>query len=45
MYADENYYSKRIEAGAKGFLLKNSKFDDVVTAITNVYEGKNYFEI
>lgn len=43
MYADENYYTEMLEAGAKGFLLKNSQFDDVQTAITEVYEGRNYF--
>ncbi|MEA3505007.1 MAG: response regulator transcription factor [Bacteroidota bacterium] len=43
MHANENYYSEMIDAGAKGFLLKNSKFDDVKKAIADVYEGKNYF--
>lgn len=43
MYGNENYYSEMINAGAKGFLLKNSKFDDVQHAILSVYEGKNYF--
>lgn len=43
MHANENFYSEMIAAGAKGFLLKNSKFDDVLKAITEVYEGKNYF--
>jgi NarL family two-component system response regulator LiaR len=43
MYANENYYTEMIDAGAKGFLLKNSKFEDVQRAITDVYEGRNYF--
>ncbi len=43
MYSDENYYTEMIEAGAKGFLLKNSKFDDVQNAILEVCEGRNYF--
>lgn len=43
MYANENFYSEMIEAGAKGFLLKNSKFEDVQKAIIDVYEGKNFF--
>ncbi len=43
MYANENYYSEMIDAGAKGFLLKNSKFEDVQKAIDEVYNGKNYF--
>jgi DNA-binding NarL/FixJ family response regulator len=43
MYADESYYTEMIEAGAKGFLLKNSKFNDVQMAISEVFEGRNYF--
>jgi DNA-binding NarL/FixJ family response regulator len=43
MHANENYYSEMIDAGAKGFLLKNSKFEDVKKAITDVNNGKNFF--
>lgn len=43
MYGNESYYSEMIDAGAKGFLLKNSKFDDVQNAIIDVYNGKNFF--
>ncbi|MDA3952602.1 MAG: response regulator transcription factor [Bacteroidales bacterium] len=43
MYANENYYSEMIDAGARGFLLKNSKFEDVQKAINEVHQGKNYF--
>jgi NarL family two-component system response regulator LiaR len=43
MHANENYYSEMIDAGAKGFLLKNSKFEDVQRALIDVYDGKNYF--
>jgi len=43
MYGNENFYSEMIDAGAKGFLLKNSKFEDVKKAIADVNEGKNYF--
>ena len=43
MYANENFYSEMINAGAKGFLLKNSKFEDVQKAIADVNDGKNYF--
>ncbi len=45
MYSDESYYSSMIEAGAVGFLLKNSNFSEVKKAITDVCEGKNYFSI
>lgn len=43
MHENENYYSEMIDAGAKGFLLKNSKFEEVKKAILEVYKGKNYF--
>ena len=43
MYADESYYTRMIEAGAKGFLLKNSSFEQVQQAITDVNEGKSFF--
>ena len=43
MNDDEEYYYKMIEVGAKGFLLKDSKFDEVKDAIIKVAEGENYF--
>ena len=43
MYGNENFYTEMIDAGAKGFLLKNSKFEDVKKAIVDVNDGKNYF--
>jgi DNA-binding NarL/FixJ family response regulator len=43
MYADEWYYTEMIDAGAKGFLLKNSSFEEVKNAIKTVSEGNNYF--
>lgn len=43
MFGNENYYSGMIDAGASGFLLKNSKLDDVKKAITEVAAGNNYF--
>lgn len=43
MYSDEHYYTSMIEAGADGFLLKNSKFASVKKAIEEVAAGKNYF--
>ena len=43
MYGDEQYYYKMIDAGAKGFLLKNSGIDKVVTAIRKVAEGESFF--
>ena len=43
MYADEDYYTKMIEAGAKGFILKNSGIKEVEEAIHHVISGNNYF--
>lgn len=43
MYADEGYYTEMIDAGAKGFLLKNSQFNDVLSALQEVDSGRNYF--
>ena len=43
MYADEDYYAKMIEAGAKGFILKNSGIKEVEEAIRHIISGKNYF--
>jgi DNA-binding NarL/FixJ family response regulator len=45
MYSDESYYSSMIEAGANGFLLKNSNFSEVKKAIVDICEGRNYFSI
>lgn len=43
MYGDEEYYSKMVEAGVSGFLLKDSDIDEVHAAFCSVIEGKNYF--
>lgn len=43
MYGDENYYTGMINAGAKGFMLKNSGIQDVENAIEQVANGNNYF--
>jgi DNA-binding NarL/FixJ family response regulator len=43
MYGDEEYYTKMIHAGVKGFILKNSGFQEVEEAIHHVLSGKNYF--
>ena len=45
MYSDENYYLSMIEAGACGFLLKNSNFQEVEQAINDVYNDKSYISI
>jgi DNA-binding NarL/FixJ family response regulator len=43
MYADEEYYTKMINAGAKGFVLKNSSIQEVEAAMQHIMAGKNYF--
>ena len=43
MYGDEEYFQRIIDAGACGFLLKNSDFSEVKRAVTNVLQGNNYF--
>ncbi len=43
MYGDESYYSRMVEAGARGFLLKDSDIGDVIEAIETVAAGGTYF--
>ncbi len=43
MFGDEHYYSRMVQSGARGFLLKNSDISEVVEAIENVCEGGDYF--
>ncbi len=43
MFGEEEYYYKMINAGAKGFLLKNSEINEVIEAINQVNTGNSYF--
>jgi DNA-binding NarL/FixJ family response regulator len=43
MHGDQEYYLAMVEAGVKGFLLKNSTFDEVAAAAVTVAEGGTYF--
>jgi DNA-binding NarL/FixJ family response regulator len=43
MYGEEEYYYKMVDAGAKGFLLKDSDISDVKEAIITVKKGGSYF--
>lgn len=43
MFGDEVYYFKMIDAGVKGFLLKNSEISEVCEAIESVLAGDHYF--
>ena len=43
MFGDNAYYSRMATSGAKGFLLKDSEFDEVVEAVRTVCDGGTYF--
>ena len=43
MFDDEEYIQSMIDAGAKGFLLKNITKDILDQALTAVHSGKNYY--
>ena len=43
MFGDNAYYSRMATSGARGFLLKDSEFDEVVEAVRTVCDGGNYF--
>lgn len=43
MLNDEDYYFKMINAGAKGFILKDSGSDELTEAIEAIMHGQSYF--
>lgn len=43
MYGEEEYYYKMVDAGAKGFLLKDSDISEVKEAILTIVKGGSYF--
>lgn len=43
MYGEEEYYYKMVDAGAKGFLLKDSDISELKDAIFTVSKGGSYF--
>lgn len=43
MFDEENLIVEMLEAGAKGYLLKNAHKDEIIDAITSVYQNKNYY--
>ncbi|WP_430973704.1 response regulator [Sunxiuqinia rutila] len=43
MYGEEDYYYKMVDAGVKGFLLKDSDIQEVKLALETVAEGGTYF--
>jgi DNA-binding NarL/FixJ family response regulator len=43
MYGEEDYYYKMVNAGVKGFVLKNSDIKEVKTALDVVFDGGSFF--
>jgi len=43
MFDEENLIIEMLEAGAKGYLLKNAHKDEITDAIISVYQNKNYY--
>ncbi|RUT78332.1 response regulator transcription factor [Ancylomarina longa] len=43
MHGEEVYYDQMLDAGVKGFLLKNSGADELIQALEAVMAGKSYF--
>jgi DNA-binding NarL/FixJ family response regulator len=43
MYGEEEYYYKMVDAGAKGFILKDSDISEVKEAILTVIKGGSFF--
>ncbi len=43
MHADEAFITRSVQAGARGYLLKDSADTDVVAAIEAVMQGKSFF--
>jgi two-component system, NarL family, response regulator NreC len=42
MHSEKRYVTEMFKAGAKGYLLKDSNFSELLTAIRTVAEGKTY---
>jgi DNA-binding NarL/FixJ family response regulator len=43
MHRDEAYITRALQAGAKGYLLKDSADEDLIRALTVVNQGKSFF--
>jgi len=43
MHADEAYVARALDAGARGYLLKDSADEDLIRAVTAVSAGKSFF--
>lgn len=45
MHHSPNYIQRCLQAGALGYVLKDTAGDDLVTAVYSVYEGNRYFSL
>src|SRR5204862_5209184 len=43
MYSDENYVVQVLRAGARGYLLKDTAEEDLITAVRTVAKGQPFF--
>lgn len=43
MFGDDHYYTRMLESGASGFLLKDSDIDEVYAAVDSAVMGDSYF--
>ena len=43
MHADEAYITQALQAGAKGYLLKDSADTDLIRAVSDVADGRSFF--
>ena len=43
MYSDENYVVQVLQAGARGYLLKDTAEEDLITAVRTVAKGQTFF--
>ncbi len=43
MFDEENLVIEMLEAGAKGYLLKNAHKNEIIDAVISVYQNKNYY--
>ncbi len=43
MYLENWFVEQLVTNGAKGFVSKNSKITELISAVRNVYEGSNYY--
>jgi len=44
MFDQDDAVRQMVEAGAKGYILKNSNLSELLLSIRTVYKGENYFD-